>query len=232
MPAVLTTNAVINCPHGGAGQTVSRPTWVADHGGSVCVEGDAGTLACPFALLPCVGYTLRSMGLNATTVLGSRVVLATDFQTSLTGLPLQITETAQVIDDSSPAPLPADGSAPPDDPAMLDLAPPVVVAVPPALAYNTVTQLPPPVPIIVTLTSAFPRRYLLTLAGRSIELANGLPGVTVVPTGAWTSPSLALIITFTPPFLTALGPGTHDVYCTGVSRRGLSAHAKITLAVT
>jgi hypothetical protein len=120
---------------------------------------------------------------------------------------------------------------------MLDLAPPVVVAVPPTLVFNTVTQLPPPTPVAVTLTSAFPSRYSVTLlntvAGQSIDLTNGAAGVAVGPAGgAWTSPVLVLTIQFTPPFLTALGPGAHELYCTGISQRGLSAHAKVTVTVS
>lgn len=237
MPRALTTMAVITCPHGGVGQTVSQLVLIADNGGAVSVEGDTGVLGCPFVLLPCVGYTLRSMGLNATTILGRRMILATDFQTSQTGLPLKISETANVIDDSSPAPLAAGGSALPADPAMLDLAPPVVVAAPPALAFNSSTQLPPPLPVVVTLTSPFPSRYSVTLlntvAGQSIDLTGGAPGAAVAPSGGtWTTPSLALTVQFTPPFLTALGPGVHDLYCTGVSQRGLSAFAKVTVTVS
>jgi hypothetical protein len=120
---------------------------------------------------------------------------------------------------------------------MLDLAPPVVVAVPSALAFSTATQLPPPPPIAVTLTSAFPSRFTVTLlntvAGQSVDLTNGVPGVAVVPAGgAWASPSLVLAVAFTPPFLTALGPGAHELYCTGVSQRGLSAYAKVTVTVS
>jgi hypothetical protein len=236
MPQALTTMATITCPHQGLGTTASPPVVIADNGGAVAAEGDVGTLACPFAPLPCAGYTLRSLGLNSTTILGRRLILATDFQTSTTGLPLQIVETTQFVDDSSPAPLPADGSDPSTDPAMLDLAPPVVVAVPPAGAFNTTTQLPPVLPIVFTLTSAFPRQWSLTLlntvAGESIDLTAGAPDATVVPSGGgWTTPALAVTLQLGAVFLTALGAGTHHLYCAGVSQRGLSSYAHVVLTV-
>src|SRR5262245_15559428 len=85
MPRVLTTNAIITCPHGGLGTTTPvTPLWQAQ-GGLVAAAGDPGVLSCVF-IVPCVGYTLRSMGLNATTVAGRAAILATDFQQSLTGL--------------------------------------------------------------------------------------------------------------------------------------------------
>ena len=67
MPQVLTTNAMIVCPHGGLGTTIPTvPKWQIN-GGYVTVEGDSGTLSCPFGLFPCTRYQLGSMGLNATT---------------------------------------------------------------------------------------------------------------------------------------------------------------------
>jgi hypothetical protein len=238
MPPVLTTMATITCPHGGMGTTIvpPPPLVVADNGGAVAAEGDAGTLACPFVLLPCAGYTLRSMGLNATTIMGRRVILATDLQTSVTGLPLQISETAKVVDDTSPAPLPADGSPPPADPAMLDLTPPVVVAAPPAGAFNTTTQLPPVLPITFTLSSAFPLQWMLTLLNtvqaQSVDLTSGVPGAVVAPPGgSWSTPSLTVSLLLTAVFLNGLGPGTHQLFFTGVSQRGLSSFANVVLTV-
>src|SRR5690348_8195629 len=68
MPQILTTNAIITCPHGGKGTTIPTvPKWRIN-GGFVSVEGDTGSLACPFLIYPCIGYTLQSMGLNATTM--------------------------------------------------------------------------------------------------------------------------------------------------------------------
>jgi hypothetical protein len=236
MPQALTTMATIKCPHQGLGTTFSPRVVIADNGGAVAAEGDGGTLACPFVQLPCGGYTLRSLGLNSTTILGRRLILATDFQTSMTGLPLQIVETTQFIDDSSPSPLPADGSDPAADPAMLDLAPPVVVAAPTAGAFNTTTQLPTVLPIVFTLTSAFPRLWRLTLlntvAATSIDLTSGVPGAAVVPPGpSWSTPTLAVTLQLTAVFLTALGPGAHHLFCTGVSQRGLSSYAQVVVTV-
>jgi hypothetical protein len=237
MPQVLTTKATITCPHGGAGTTISPEVVIADNAGTVAAEGDSGTLACPFAQLPCVGYTLRSMGLNASTILGRKLILATDFQTSSTGLPLQISETTQFVDNSSPAPLPADGSPPASDPALLDLVPPVVIAVPPAGVFNLVTQMPASLPIAFSLSSAFPRewnlRLLNTVAGQSVDLTSGAPGAAVTPSGGgWTTPTLTVNLVMSAVFLSALGAGAHHVYCTGVSRRGLSSYGRAIMTVS
>ena len=62
---------------------------------------------------PCTGYQLRSMGLNATQIKGERVILATDFNQTCTGLPLTMIETHQIIDNSTPAPIPDGQPAPP-----------------------------------------------------------------------------------------------------------------------
>ena len=70
MPQVLTTNALIVCPHGGLGVTTpSHPKW-SINGGMVAVQGDVGVLTCPFLPLPCAGYQLQSMGLNSTQIDG------------------------------------------------------------------------------------------------------------------------------------------------------------------
>src|SRR5215204_2635439 len=135
MPQVMTTNANVLCPHGFRGQTaVFEPTWMVN-GGFVLAEGDSGQIPCLFTV-PCVGYTLRSMGLNQTFLGARRVILVTDFNQTYTGLPLKITETHTTIDDSSAAPVPP-GEPNPTLPAELtDLIPPVVVAVPPVLAFS------------------------------------------------------------------------------------------------
>ena len=55
MPQVLTTNALILCPHGGKGVTApTDPKWSVN-GGTVALEGDPGVITCPFLPLPCVG---------------------------------------------------------------------------------------------------------------------------------------------------------------------------------
>src|SRR5690349_1532670 len=112
MPQVMTTNAIVLCPHGGQGVTTpTAPLWSVN-GGFVVREGDSGVLSCPF-LTPCIGYTLRSMGLNSTKIGGVSAIMVTDFNQSFTGLPLTITETHTTIDNSTPAPLPPGGAAPP-----------------------------------------------------------------------------------------------------------------------
>src|ERR1700761_2036862 len=104
MPLVLTTNAVVMCPHVGPGTTTPlTPIWTVNSG-FVTAEGDTGVLACPFILCPCVGYTLKSMNLNATQIEGRQVILVTDFQQSFTGLPLTIQDFHTTSDDSTPAP--------------------------------------------------------------------------------------------------------------------------------
>jgi hypothetical protein len=237
MPQVLTTNALITCPHGGKGTSIpTMPLWTVN-GGPVLLENDTGTLACPFVLCPCVGYKLSSMGLNATTVNGRKVVLATDFNQTFTGLPLIITEFHQVMDNTTPAPLPSGPPSPPA-PELEDMVKPVVVAAPPVLAFNTMTMMPPALPVVFTLTSAFPLKWILTLlngvAKINIDITNGLPpGVVVAPAGGqWGSPVLVVTMTLNAAFMAALGPGAHHFYMTGVSKRGLPGFASAVLTVT
>lgn len=237
MPQVLTTTATIMCPHGGIGTTVPATPWMNVQGGVVTAEGDFGTLSCPF-VVPCTGYTLASMGLNATVMGGRKVVLATDFQKSVTGLPLRVVETTTLVDDSTPAALPEGASSQPVAPEMLDLVPPVVVAVPPALPFVTLTMLPPSGVITFTLTSAFPKSWSLVLinttTGASMDVTDGVPpGLVVAPPGGqWSSPSLVVTVTLTAAFMAALTPGTHWLYMTGVSRRGKSGFAPATVVVS
>jgi hypothetical protein len=186
-----------------------------------------------------VGYTLRSMGLNATKLDGAKAILVTDFNRSFTGLPLTMTETHQAIDNSSPGALALGADAPPPSAEMLDVAPPVVVAAPPVGVFNSVTQLPPALPVTFTLSSPFPLQWILTRvseppnAGHE-DLTNGLPpGAVAAPAGgAWNSPSLTVTLTMNAAYMTALGTGVHRFYMTGVSRRGLSAWAECVLTVS
>ncbi len=238
MPQVLTTNALILCPHGGKGTTVpTSPNWMVN-GGVVLLEGDTGTLACPFILCPCVGYTLKSMGLNAIKVDGRSVILVTDFNQTFTGLPLVMTEFHQTLDDTTPAPLPPGQTAPPPTPPMADTTKPVVVAVPPVLAFNSMTMLPPVLPVTFSLNSAFPLKWNLTMlngvAKINVDLTNGLPPGAIVapPGGVWGSPSLVVTVTLNAVFMAALGPGTHHFCMTGVNQRGLSGFAECVLTVT
>jgi hypothetical protein len=236
MPQVLTTFATITCPHGGLGTSVpSSLDWVVQ-GGAVLVEGDAGTIACPF-IVPCVGYTLRSMGLNATTINGQKVVLATDFNQSITGLPLTIVEHHHVLDDSTPAPIPPGQQAPPITPVMADKTPPVVIAVPPVAVFSTTTQLPPVIPVTFTLTTTFPLQWTLTWISEPTvghqDLTNGLPGAIPAPAGgSWPAGTLTVVLTLSTPFLSSLAPGRHHFYMTGVSQRGLSGSAECVLTVS
>src|SRR5688572_6631978 len=162
MPPILTTKAIILCPHGGLGTSIpTDPRWSID-GGTVLLDGDAGTLACPFLLFPCVGYRLQSMGLNATRIGARPVMLVTDFTQSFTGFPLTLTEVHQVVDDSTPAPIPPGASAPPLSPELADVTSPVVTVVMP---LTTVKKVPPPpagVRMTFSLTSPFPRTWILT----------------------------------------------------------------------
>ncbi|HEX4320452.1 MAG TPA: hypothetical protein VHZ52_06090 [Acidobacteriaceae bacterium] len=237
MPLVLTTHATILCPHGGLGTTTPlSPKWTVN-GGYVATEGDSGTLTCIFTP-PCVGYTLKSMGLNATKIDGKNVILITDFNQSFTGLPLTITDVHPVTDASTPASIPSGESAPPATPAMADLVAPIVVVVPPDAPFSISTT-PSPVVFNFMLTSEYPLRWVLTLInetlGTHMDLTNDAlaPGATVTPSGGeWTMPTLNIALTMTPAFIAALTPGTTEIYLTGVSQRGLSGHAIAILNIT
>jgi len=241
MPQLLTTNAIILCPHGGKGTTIPTQPISQINGGFVCVEGDTGTLACPFVNYPCIGYTLQSMGLNATTINQRKAMLVTDFNQTLTGLPLVMTETHQVLDQSTPAPLPAGQPAPPLSPELTDLVKPVVNASPAQIPFSISAQTQAPVPVVITfnLATDHPLKWILTLIdedppGQNIDLTNGIPGaVTVVPSGGqWTAPSTTVVVTLMPPFLIGLGPKNKELFLAGVSRRGLSGHDKATIEVS
>jgi hypothetical protein len=238
VPQVLTTNAIILCLHGGKGTTTpTRPLWSVN-GGFVLVENDPGVLACPFLIYPCIGYQLRSMGLNASQIQGQKVILVTDFNQSFTGLPLIMTETHTTIDNSTPAPIPAGQSAPPLSAALADVVAPVVTAAPMALAFNATTMLPPTLVTTFTLVSANPMQWILTLINEplrsDVDLTNGLPpGLVVAPAGgAWNQSPLVVTVTMTALYMASLTPGTHHFYMTGVSQRGLSGYAEVVLTVS
>ena len=236
MPQVLTTNALVLCPHAGMGTTIpSHPKWQIS-GGYVAVEGDMGTLACPFIPLPCAGYQLKSMGLNATQIDGRKVILVTDFNQTLTGLPLVMAEFHQTFDNSTPAPIPEGQSAPPATPEMADLVFPIVTPPFQTMPFS-ISAVPAPVVFTFTMTTHHPLQWVLTLINeplkQHVDLTNGLPGATVVPSGGqWTTASLTVTVTLTPPFMTALTVGNHHLYLTGVSKRGLSGHAEALLVVS
>jgi hypothetical protein len=242
MPQVLTTNALIVCPHGGKGTSIpTDPKWSVN-GGIVLLEGDTGTLACPPpgvpVLVPCGGYHLSSMGLNATRIDGRRVMLVTDFNMTDTGLPLTMTEFHTTVDDSTPVPIPVGQPAPSLPPAMQDMTPPVIAASPLILAFNSATMQPATLAATFTLTSANPMQWLLTLINDPLashtDVTNGLPpGLTVNPGGGgWNSSPLTVTVTMTALFMANLTPGRHHLYMTGVSQRGLSSYAEVVLTVT
>ena len=238
MPQVLTTKARILCPHGGQGTSIaSNPKWLVN-GGAVLLENDTGTLACPFVPYPCVGYRLSSMGLNATRIDGRKVILVTDFNQTLTGLPLIITEFHQAIDDSTPTPIPPGQDAPPLPPALLDMVKPVVTGTPPTLAFNSTTMQPVSVVATFTLFSAYPLKWLLTLinepAQTNVDMTDALPpGLVVAPAGGnWDTPNLTVTMTMTAAYMAGLGVGQHHFFMTGVNQRGLSGFAEIKLTVS
>jgi hypothetical protein len=236
MPLVLTTNALVLCPHGGKGTTIPlSPKWTVN-GGFVAADGDSGTLACPFLPLPCVGYQLQSMGLNATQIDGKNAILVTDFNQTFTGLPLVMTDFHQTNDQSTPAPIPAGQSAPPATPAMADLVSPAVTAAPNSVPFSISTTTTPVV-VSFALASDHPLRWILTLINEPmayhLDLTNGAPGATVAPSGgSWTTPALAVTITMLPTFVAALSVGKSHLYLTGVSQRGLSGYGQGTIIVS
>jgi hypothetical protein len=240
MPLVLTTNALVQCVHGGPGTTTPlSPIWTVN-GGFVTGEGDTGVLACPFILLPCVGYTLTSMNLNATQRDGEQVILVTDFQQSFTGLPLTITDFHQTYDNSTPAPVPSGQSAPPATPAMADLISPTGSASPPTIPFNSTTMLPAVVMISFTMVTDHPMLWtlrLITATGLNFDITSGgspeLPGLTVSPSGgSWPSPMLSVTVIIPALTVKTFGSGTSYLYLTGVSQRGLNGHAEAQINVT
>ncbi len=240
MPNVMTTMAQVLCPHGGKGApALFSDKWMA-HGGCVHAEGDTGTIACPFILSPCGGYQLRSMHLNATKIDGRNVILVTDFNQTLTGLPLTIVEVHDTFDNTTPAPLPAVGPAPALDPELLDETKPLVLAAPPQFTVPTVPLpgLPPPLIVTFTLFSTFPLQWMLFVVDEAVranvDLTNGFPGILLAPSGGeWTTPSLTIVLTFTPPFLALLPPGNkYHFFMTGVSKRGVNHFTEFVLTKT
>jgi hypothetical protein len=248
MPRVLTTNAFIICPHGGRGvSTASDPKWSINNG-MVLLEDDIGSLEtggipCPFLDYPCIGYQLQSMGLNATQVDGRQVILETDFNQTLTGLPLLITDFHQTFDNSTVAPVPPGQSAPSLPPELADMVKPLVTAIPSTLTFDSTTMSPSSYTITFTLFSAYPLKWILTLINvpqqYNLDITNGLPaqGLVVMPAdGSWSTPNLTVTVNMTAQYMASLGvdlPGQeHDFYMTAVSQRGLSNYSKVVLTVS
>ena len=233
----MTTNATVMCPHGGTGTSLpTLPIWSIE-GGIALREGDPGVLSCTF-LPPCAGYTLRSMKLNATTIGGVNAILETDFNQTLTGLPLQIVDHHHAIDNSTPAPVPIGGPAPPLSAELLDIVKRVVIAAPLAAAFSMAAPVPV-VPVTFSLDSAFPLQWILTRVSEPplsthADLTNGDPaGATVLPAGGdWSAPSLIITLNLSSAYLMSLGAGIHHFYMTGVSRRGLSDYRECIVTVS
>jgi hypothetical protein len=175
--------------------------------------------------------------LNATQIDGRKVILVTDFNQSVTRLPLMMMETHSVIDDSTPAPLPPGEPVSPLSPAMTDVSKPLVTCFPAALAFNSTTALPPNLTAAFALSSAFPLKWTLTLINEtektSADLTDGLPpAFTVQPFGgAWSLPTQTITLNMTLAFLASLAPGLHRFFMTGVSQRGLTGFAEMILTV-
>jgi hypothetical protein len=237
VPQILTTNATILCPHGGKGTTVPTSQKWKISGGLVLLENDAGTLSCPFSFYPCGGYTLRSMGLNATKVDGRRVILVSDFNQSVTGLPLTMVDTHTTIDNSTPVAIPAGQAASPLPPALTDMTPPTVTAFPTALVFDTTTMMPATVSVTLTLASAHPLRWVLIVlseSGSSSDITDASsPGLTVSPKGGgWHGSPLAVTVTMTAAYMASLPHTRHHFFMTAVSQRGLAGSAEAVLLVS
>ena len=245
MPQVLTTNALISCPHAGGGvSSPSDPTWSVS-GGVVLVEGDTGKLPLCVNNPPCHGYTLRSMGLNATQIKGKKVILVTDFNQSETGLPLTMTEFHPVKDDTSPAPIPDGQDAPPLPPPLADNTKPAVTVPPtPPLVFTKSSNSPPTLEATFEITSAHPLKWILTLlhepessfenlnssqpAGLALTTSDGSSAE-----GTWVVSPLTITLKMTAAYMQTLGttPGLHRFFMTAVSQRGLSSFAELDLTV-
>ena len=240
MLEVLTTNALILCPHGFKGESQSSdPTW-SINGGNVLVEGDKGVLPCT-NIVPCVGYTLRSMGLNATRIKGKKVVLITDFNQTDTGLPLTMSETHTIMDKTTPAPIPDGEDAPPLPPPMSDFAKPIITVVPTApFAFTKSTGFPATLGATFTLISSHPLKWILKLIHEPEatidDLISAQPtGLTLTPAdGVWNVSPLQIDLTMTAAYMATLGtlPLVHCFFMTGVSQRGLSNSIELILTVS
>lgn len=245
MPKVLTRNALIQCPHSGIGQSIPSQTSVLIAGAPMLVEGDTGVipncLNLPPVGVPCTGYVLRSMNLNAVTVGGRRAIMDTDFEQSFTGYPLILAEFHQVEDLSLPVTVPPGGTftTPPE---LQDSDRPTVAAVPLVSMFSktgfTNTGTPPFLTITFTLTSRFPSRWMLTLIvppGSSEITAAAPAGVSAQPSGGtWAISPLTVTVTLTAAYMMTLPtlPSKVSFVMVGINRRGRSAYAETVLGVS
>lgn len=244
MPQILTTNAMIMCPHGGVGMSSpSNPKWFVE-GGAVLLDGDSGSITkapCIFPL-PCLGYQLRSMGLNATQVDGRKVMLVTDFTQSLTGFPLILTESHQAFDNSTPTPLSPGAAVPATPPELQEFDLPVVSVTPATLTFNKTgfSNSGNPVSLSMTfsLQTQFPRLWLLTMLNipslQHTEITDGNPPDIVVspPGGEWLTPTLTVTVELLGSFLATLPIGDHYFVLTAVNFRGKSTFAEVKLIIS
>ena len=177
------------------------------------------------------------MGLNATQIKGQRVILATDFNQTETGLPLTMIETHPIIDNSSPVPIPDGQPAPPLALPMADMVKPVVSSSIANLAFNKTTMSPPTLTVTFTLIAAHPLRWILTQIDEPEQVSNNRTnvqpsGLTVTPSGGvWAVSPLTITITMTAAFMATLAPLAHRFFMAGVSQRGLSNFAEAVLTV-
>jgi hypothetical protein len=179
------------------------------------------------------------MGLNATRVSALRVILVTDFNQTITGLPMTMIETHPVFDDTTPTPIPDGQPAPPLPPEMTDLVKPIVTSSLPSATFNKATSTPATITVTFTLVSAHPMRWVLTQIDEpgpppaSKDRTNSQPpGMTVIPAGGvWNISPLTITLTLTAVVMGSLLPGVHRFFLTGVSRRGLSSFAEFVLTV-
>jgi hypothetical protein len=241
MPQPVTTNTQILCAHFSAAlkNPPLAPLWTID-GGTVLVEGDSGTFPDCTSTINCGGYQLRSMGLNATLVAAKRVILVTDFNQSLTGLPLTMIETHRVLDETTPTAIPDGQPAPPLPPEMTDVAKPTITTTLPALNFTISTNAPPSVLVSFELSSEHPLLWRLMQIDEpgpipaNHNLTNSQPaGMTVDPSGGvWNVPLLKIDLTMTKAFMATLLPGIHRFFMIGVTQRGISNFAQSVLTVT
>jgi len=180
------------------------------------------------------------MGLNATQIKGKKVILATDFNQTDSGLPVTIQETQnKVKDDTSPAPIPDGQDAPPLPPPLADETKPSVVVAPPGpLVFSLAAGTPPTLGATFTLTSAHPLKWILTLIhdvpGGSVDRLNDSQpaGLTLTPSdSAWNVSPLTISLSMTKAYMGTLVAGAHRFFMTGVSQRGISNFVELVLTV-
>jgi hypothetical protein len=245
VPKVITRSAIIQCPHSGIGQSIPAQTSVLVGGSPVLVDGDTGViqncLNLPPVGVPCAGYVLRSMNLNAVTVGGRRALIDTDFQHSSTGYPLAIREFHQVEDLSLPVMVPPGGTftTPPE---LQDTDQPTITALPLVLAFSKIgfsnTGAPSSLTITLTLNSQFPNQWMLTMIAppSSTDITSSAPpGLTVQPSGgSWTVSPITVTVTLTGVYMTTLPvlPAKVSFVMVGINRRGRSAVAETVLGVS